>query len=58
LNPKVTGTKPPIYPAEFTDEIDNVDENGCVAVPQGPGLGVDPDWDYIKSHEVNRVERS
>jgi L-alanine-DL-glutamate epimerase-like enolase superfamily enzyme len=58
LNPKVTGTKPPIYPAEFTDEIDNVDENGCVAVPQGPGLGVDLDWDYIKSHEVNRVERS
>ena len=55
LNPKVTKTKPPIYPAEFTDELENIDENGHVVVPQGPGLGVDMDWDYINSKRVDTV---
>ncbi|MES2278086.1 MAG: mandelate racemase/muconate lactonizing enzyme family protein [Bacteroidota bacterium] len=27
-------------------------ENGVVTIPQGPGLGVDIDPDYIKKHEV------
>lgn len=55
LNPKVKKTKPPIYPAEFTDELENVDENGHVAVPQGSGLGVEMDWDYIESRRVDTV---
>ena len=53
LNPKVRKTKPPIYPAEFTDELENVDQNGHVAVPQGPGLGVEMDWDYIRANQVD-----
>ena len=57
LNPRVTGTKPPVYPAEYLDELENVDENGHIAVPQGPGLGVELDWDYIAAHEVNRTGR-
>lgn len=55
VHPKIKGTKPPIYPPEFTDELENVDENGHVVVPQGPGLGVEMDWDYIKSHQVDRI---
>lgn len=55
LNPKVERSKPPIYPPEFTDELENIDENGHVPVPQGPGLGVEMDWDYIRSHQVNTV---
>lgn len=55
LNPKVKKTKPPIYPAEFTDELENIDENGHVAVPQGSGLGVEMDWDYIESRRVDTV---
>jgi L-alanine-DL-glutamate epimerase-like enolase superfamily enzyme len=55
LNPKIKGTKPPIYPPQFTDELENIDKNGCVAVPQGPGLGVELDWEYIKSHQVDSV---
>ena len=39
LNPKVARTKPPVYPPEFTDELDSIDADGHVAVPQGPGLG-------------------
>lgn len=55
VHPKIKGTKPSIYPPEFTDELENVDENGHVVVPQGPGLGVEMDWDYIKSHQVDRI---
>ena len=53
LNPKVKQTKPPVYPPEFTDELENVDENGHVPVPQGPGLGVEMDWEYIEAHKVD-----
>ena len=56
LNPKIPVTKPPIYPPQFTDELENIDKNGHVAVPQGPGLGVEPDWDFIKRHQVGVVE--
>ena len=52
LNPKVAQSKPPIYPPEFTDELENVDERGHISVPQGPGLGVELDWDYINSNNV------
>ena len=52
LNPKVSGTKPPVYPPEFTDELENIDANGHVSVPQGPGLGVEMDWEYIEAHDA------
>ena len=55
VHPLVKKTKPPIYPPEFTDELAGIDENGHVAVPQGPGLGVEMDWDYIKSRQVDTV---
>ena len=55
LNPKVKRTKPPIFAPEFTDELENIDANGHVAVPQGPGLGVEIDWDYIKSNQVDVI---
>ena len=57
LNPKVAQTKPPVYPPEFTDELENVDANGHVAVPDGPGLGVEMDWEFIEANEVERVVR-
>ena len=53
LNPRIKATKAPIYPPQFTDEVENIDKNGHVAVPQGPGLGVEMDWDYIKRHQVD-----
>ena len=55
LHPNVKNTKPPIYPPEYTDELENVDENGHVAVPQGPGLGVEIDWDYVEKNKVDTV---
>ena len=55
VHPCIKQTKPPIYPAEFTDELANIDEHGHVPIPQGPGLGVDLDWDYIKHHQVDTL---
>ena len=55
LHPLIHQTKPPIRPPEFTDELENIDENGHVPVPQGPGIGVEMDWDYIENHRVDGV---
>lgn len=36
----------------LTHPIDPVDANGYVAIPQGPGLGEEIDWDFIKDNIV------
>ena len=40
----------------YRDGYDVVDENGCVDVPEGPGLGVEYDWDFVNAHRSSRVE--
>ncbi len=40
----------------YSEDLSAVDENGCVDVPDGPGLGVEYDWDFITAHEVDRAE--
>ena len=53
VHPNVPNNKAPIYPERrWLDELDSVDANGCVAVPEGPGLGVELDWDYINTQKV------
>ena len=39
----------------YTDQLDCVDGDGCVPVPDGPGLGVVYDWDFIKANLVNKT---
>ena len=41
----------------YTNHIDGleaIDENGNVFAPEGPGLGVEFDWDWIEKHETGR----
>ena len=40
----------------YRDGYDAVDENGCVDVPEGPGLGVEYDWEFVNAHRSDRVE--
>jgi len=47
VHPKLRSTMMPIYKDGYRDGLDEVDENGCVSVPEGPGLGVEYDWDFI-----------
>ncbi len=45
----------PAYPPKFLDELESIDERGHVAVPQGPGLGVEMDWEYINAHHLDTI---
>lgn len=49
---KEIGRSMGIYADGYRDALDAVDADGCVAVPDGPGLGVTYDWDFIARHEV------
>ena len=50
VHPKVRSAKPPIYDCDYADGLDAVDADGCVPVPDGPGLGVVYDWEWIRAH--------
>ncbi|WP_135305645.1 mandelate racemase family protein [Haloarcula amylovorans] len=50
VHPKCQNTQPPVYEGEYSDMIEAVDSNGTVPVPDGPGLGVEYDWDYIENN--------
>lgn len=59
VGPDVANAIPPVYACGYTDQLDCVGADGCVPVPDGPGLGVTYDWDYIKRrrtalHEFKR----
>jgi len=55
VHPLISKTKAPIYPPAYLDELESIDAEGCVLVPEGPGLGVELDWDWITSHQVDTV---
>lgn len=46
----------PLYEEGYRDTLDAVDENGHVSVPQGPGLGVAINWDWVEKHRMGVVE--
>ncbi len=47
VGPKCGNAMPPVYACGYSDEIDAVGHDGCFAVPEGPGLGVTYDWEFI-----------
>jgi L-alanine-DL-glutamate epimerase-like enolase superfamily enzyme len=40
----------PVYADGYSDELDCIGADGSVPVPNGPGLGVTYDWDWIRAH--------
>jgi len=44
-----------VYTEDYEDQLDSIDEDGCVDVPEGPGLGVTLDWDYIEKNTIDKV---
>ena len=50
------GLQPPIYADDYGDQMSDVGTDGCVSVPEGPGLGVQYDWDKINAWETARIE--
>jgi L-alanine-DL-glutamate epimerase-like enolase superfamily enzyme len=55
VHPDCSNTPPPVYEGDYSDSIDTVDEDGTVGVPDGPGLGVEYDWDYIRENQTGSV---
>lgn len=44
---------PDVY-TDYEDGLRVVDDDGCVPVPDEPGLGVTIDWDYVDARETDR----
>ena len=55
VHPKVP-SRNVVYADGYKDGLEAVDEHGCVDVPEGPGLGVTYDWDYIDKHRTGFTE--
>jgi len=55
VHPDCQNTQPPVYQGEYSDQLDTIDDDGTVPIPDGPGLGVDYDWDYIESNQTGSV---
>ena len=57
VHPKVGSARSqcPIFADDFSDALEAVDSNGCVPVPQGPGLGVTINWEWVRANEVGKV---
>jgi len=50
VGPDCANMIPPVYACGYSDQLDCIGADGCVAVPEGPGLGVTYDWDFIRAH--------
>ena len=54
LHPKAPASHPPhLFLDGYEDSLEAIDSNGNVPVPQGPGLGVPINWEWV---EANRTD--
>jgi L-alanine-DL-glutamate epimerase-like enolase superfamily enzyme len=53
VHPECQNTQPPVYEGAYSDLLDTVDD-GTVAVPDDPGLGVTYDWSYVEDSATGR----
>ena len=56
VGPNMPNAVPPVYTCGYSDQLEGVGEDGSVPVPEGIGLGVAYDWDFIKHHQVKAHE--
>jgi L-alanine-DL-glutamate epimerase-like enolase superfamily enzyme len=50
VHPDCGNTQPPVFADGYDDALDAIDGNGRIAVPDGPGLGVEYDWSFVEEH--------
>ncbi len=56
VHPNVPDFNPPIYKNMNVTRLDCINDKGMVQVPDGPGLGVEYDWEYISKHSTGKIE--
>ncbi len=52
IGPDMPNLIPPVYLSDYDDNPSGLDEDGCVPVLAGPGLGVTYDWDFITKQQT------
>ena len=45
----------PVYLNGYSDELDCIDQEGFVDVPNGLGLGVEYDWEMIEKNNLEKI---
>jgi L-alanine-DL-glutamate epimerase-like enolase superfamily enzyme len=60
VHPKTSsiGWSMDVYACDYRDALDEVDNQGNVDVPTGPGFGVQYDWKFINKNAINSVNFS
>lgn len=53
VGPDIPTILPPIYGDGYGDTIDDVGSDGCISVPDGPGLAVTLDWDFLNRRKTH-----
>ncbi len=53
--PVVGNAAAPVYACAYSEALDAVGKDGCYPVPDGPGLGVHYDWDFVAAN-VQQVQ--
>jgi L-alanine-DL-glutamate epimerase-like enolase superfamily enzyme len=53
VGPGMPNAVPPVYACGYSDQLAAVGADGCVPVPDGPGLGVTYDWDFIRANQTS-----
>ncbi len=48
VGPEMPNAIPPVYTCGYSDRLEDIGDDGCFPVPDGPGLGVSYDWDLIE----------
>ena len=56
LHPKAPASHDAELYLDYRDELEGIDANGHVPIPQGPGLGVAINWDWVERNRVSVVE--
>lgn len=52
MGPNMPNLIPLVYTCGYSDQPEDLDADGCVPVPDAPGLGVQYDWDFIERNQV------
>jgi L-alanine-DL-glutamate epimerase-like enolase superfamily enzyme len=56
VHPKVPSRRACWFTCGYNDGLDSIDKNGCVSVPNGPGLGVQYNWPMIEKNRLGFTE--
>ena len=55
MGPGMPNIIAPVYTCGYSDQPADLAADGCVPVPNGLGLGVCYDWDFINAHQTQHV---